>query len=172
VSESVVISQSFGPAKMKPSLVSIGTFWLISFARGANLSRRIVSGFPVPSSPFIPWYDLIWGQCSESLRSRLRGHDGFTTYSTSADSLALLKRFLQQTIPSALTAQDNARVLPLDTRQASHQPRILRRVQFDGEHSRGKRRYYRRTSFRHHRNPYSLSCKHRRPNSNRACSFR
>jgi hypothetical protein len=43
-------------AKTKPSLVSIGTFWLISFARGANLSRRIVSGFSVPSSPFIPWY--------------------------------------------------------------------------------------------------------------------
>jgi hypothetical protein len=36
-------------------------------------------------------YDLIWGQCSESLQSRLRGHDGFATYSTSADSLALLK---------------------------------------------------------------------------------
>jgi hypothetical protein len=42
-------------AKMKPSLVSVGTFWLISFARGANLSRRIASGFSVASSPFIPW---------------------------------------------------------------------------------------------------------------------
>jgi hypothetical protein len=36
-------------------------------------------------------YDLIWGQCSESLRSRLRGHSDFTTYSVDADSLALLK---------------------------------------------------------------------------------
>jgi hypothetical protein len=36
-------------------------------------------------------YDLIWGQCSESLRSRLRGHNNFATYSTIADSLALLK---------------------------------------------------------------------------------
>ncbi len=33
-------------------------------------------------------YDLIWGQCSESLRSRLRGGNNFTTYSTTADSLA------------------------------------------------------------------------------------
>ena len=61
--ESVVVSHSFGPvcqagmAKTKPSLVSIGTFWLISFARGANLSRRIASGFSVPSSPFIPCSD-------------------------------------------------------------------------------------------------------------------
>jgi hypothetical protein len=47
-------------AKTKPSLVSIGTFWLISFARGANLLRCIVSGFSVPSSPFIPWsYPLL-----------------------------------------------------------------------------------------------------------------
>jgi thymidylate synthase len=36
-------------------------------------------------------YDLIWGQCSKSLRSRLRGHDAFATYSANADSLALLK---------------------------------------------------------------------------------
>jgi hypothetical protein len=36
-------------------------------------------------------YDLIWGQCSESLRSRLRGHGDFATYSTEADSIALLK---------------------------------------------------------------------------------
>jgi hypothetical protein len=36
--------------------------------------------------------DLIWGQCSESLRSRLRGHnDWCATHSTDADSLALLK---------------------------------------------------------------------------------
>jgi hypothetical protein len=61
--ESVVVSHSFGPVfqggmvKTKPSLASIGTFWLISFARGANLSRRIVSRFSVPSSPFIPWSD-------------------------------------------------------------------------------------------------------------------
>jgi hypothetical protein len=33
-------------------------------------------------------YDLIWGQCSESVRSRLRGHDAFATYSANADSLA------------------------------------------------------------------------------------
>jgi hypothetical protein len=36
-------------------------------------------------------YDLIWGQCSESLRSRLRGDPNYTTYSVNADSLALLK---------------------------------------------------------------------------------
>jgi hypothetical protein len=36
-------------------------------------------------------YDLIWGQCSESLRSRLRGHDDYATYSPGADSIALLK---------------------------------------------------------------------------------
>jgi hypothetical protein len=36
-------------------------------------------------------YDLIWGQCSKSLRSRLRGHSNFTRYSVDADSIALLK---------------------------------------------------------------------------------
>jgi hypothetical protein len=36
-------------------------------------------------------YDLIWGQCTESLRSRLRGNNAFTTYSTTADSITLLK---------------------------------------------------------------------------------
>jgi hypothetical protein len=36
-------------------------------------------------------YDLIWGQCTESLRSRLRGDDAFINYSSSADSLTLLK---------------------------------------------------------------------------------
>jgi hypothetical protein len=35
--------------------------------------------------------DLIWGQCSESLRSRLRGCNDCATCSTDADSLALLK---------------------------------------------------------------------------------
>jgi hypothetical protein len=36
-------------------------------------------------------YDLIWGQCSETLRSRLRGYNDYVVYSTSADSVALLK---------------------------------------------------------------------------------
>jgi hypothetical protein len=36
-------------------------------------------------------YDLIWGQCSESLRSRLRGFDDYPKYSQNADSLTLLK---------------------------------------------------------------------------------
>jgi hypothetical protein len=36
-------------------------------------------------------YDLIWGQCSESLRSRLRGYDDYNNYSVDADSIALLK---------------------------------------------------------------------------------
>jgi hypothetical protein len=36
-------------------------------------------------------YDLLWGQCSETLRSRLRGDPSYTTYSTNAYSLALLK---------------------------------------------------------------------------------
>jgi hypothetical protein len=36
-------------------------------------------------------YDLIWGQCSESIRSRLRGYDDYNIYSANADSMALLK---------------------------------------------------------------------------------
>jgi hypothetical protein len=36
-------------------------------------------------------YDLLWGQCSETLRSRLKGNDDFAAYSASADSIALLK---------------------------------------------------------------------------------
>jgi hypothetical protein len=36
-------------------------------------------------------YDLIWGQCSESLRSRLRGYEDYANYSVNADTIALLK---------------------------------------------------------------------------------
>jgi hypothetical protein len=36
-------------------------------------------------------YGLIWGQCSESLRSRLRGFADYPTYSQGGDSLTLLK---------------------------------------------------------------------------------
>jgi hypothetical protein len=36
-------------------------------------------------------YDIIWGQCSDTLRSRLGGHDDYATYSLNADSIALLK---------------------------------------------------------------------------------
>jgi hypothetical protein len=52
-------------------------------------------------------YDLIWGQCSGLLRSRLRGYDDFTTYSTNADSLALLKG-----IRAKLTGFCNKQYLP------------------------------------------------------------
>ncbi len=52
-------------------------------------------------------YDLIWGQCTESLRSRLRGDDNFATYSTAADSLALLKA-----IRSEMTGFRNILYLP------------------------------------------------------------
>jgi hypothetical protein len=52
-------------------------------------------------------YDLIWGQCTESLRSRLRGDDHFTSYSTNADSLALLKA-----IRSEMTGFRNQHYLP------------------------------------------------------------
>ncbi len=36
-------------------------------------------------------YNLLWGECSESLRSRLRGFDDYPTYSQDGDSLTLLK---------------------------------------------------------------------------------
>jgi hypothetical protein len=36
-------------------------------------------------------YDLLWGQCSESLRSRLRSFEDYPTYSQNGDSLTLLK---------------------------------------------------------------------------------
>jgi hypothetical protein len=36
-------------------------------------------------------YDLIWGQCSKSLRSRLRGNNNYSTYTANVDSTALLK---------------------------------------------------------------------------------
>jgi hypothetical protein len=41
-------------------------------------------------------YDLIWGQCSETLRSRLRRHDDYAIYSPDADSIALLTGILGQ----------------------------------------------------------------------------
>ena len=52
-------------------------------------------------------YDLIWGQCTDSLRSRLRGDDNFATYSTNADSLALLRA-----IRSEMTGFRNKKYLP------------------------------------------------------------
>jgi hypothetical protein len=36
-------------------------------------------------------YDLLWGQCSKSLQSRLRSFDDYATYSQDGDSLTLLK---------------------------------------------------------------------------------
>ena len=41
-------------------------------------------------------YDLIWGQCSESLRSRLRGYNDYSNYSVNADSIALVKGILAE----------------------------------------------------------------------------
>jgi hypothetical protein len=53
-------------------------------------------------------YDLIWGQCSESLRSRLRGCNDYATYSSGAsDSLALLKG-----IRAKMTGFRNKQYLP------------------------------------------------------------
>jgi hypothetical protein len=52
-------------------------------------------------------YDLIWGQCTESLRSRLRGDEDFIQYSTNADSLTLLKA-----IRSEMTGFRNIQYLP------------------------------------------------------------
>ncbi len=52
-------------------------------------------------------YDLVWGQCSESLRSRLRGHDDYASYSPNADSMALLKG-----IRAEMTGFRNTQYLP------------------------------------------------------------
>jgi hypothetical protein len=52
-------------------------------------------------------YDLIWGQCSESLRSRLRGCNDCATCCTDADSLALLKG-----IRAEMTGFRNKQYLP------------------------------------------------------------
>jgi hypothetical protein len=52
-------------------------------------------------------YDLVWGQCSESLRSRLRGHDNYAIYSPNANTIALLKR-----IRSKMTGFRNTQYLP------------------------------------------------------------
>jgi hypothetical protein len=52
-------------------------------------------------------YDLLWGQCSESLNLRLRGDPNYTTYSINADSLALLNG-----IRAGMTAFQKKRYLP------------------------------------------------------------
>mgnify|MGYP002807166505 CR=1 FL=1 len=36
-------------------------------------------------------YDLLWGQCRETIRSRLRGYVDYANYSANAGSMALLK---------------------------------------------------------------------------------
>jgi hypothetical protein len=51
--------------------------------------------------------DLIWGQCSESLRSGLRGCNDHATYSEDVDSLALLKG-----IRAEMTGFRNKQCLP------------------------------------------------------------
>jgi hypothetical protein len=61
-------------------------------------------------------YDLIWGQCSESLRSRLRGHNDFATYPTTADSLALLKG-----IRAKMTGIHNKQYLPHSLHKIMHE---------------------------------------------------
>jgi hypothetical protein len=53
-------------------------------------------------------YDLLWGQCSKTLRSRLRGHDDYIAYSTSADSMELLKA-----VRAKMTGCRNKQYLPL-----------------------------------------------------------
>jgi hypothetical protein len=52
-------------------------------------------------------YDLMWGQCTESLRSRLHGNDAFTTSSTTADSITLLKL-----IQAEMTGLQNKQYFP------------------------------------------------------------
>jgi hypothetical protein len=47
-------------------------------------------------------YNLIWGQCSESLQSRLRGYEDYTTYSTDADILSLTGFRNKQYLPHSL----------------------------------------------------------------------
>jgi hypothetical protein len=71
-------------------------------------------------------YDLVWGQCSESLRSRLRGHDNYAIYSPNPDSIALLKG-----ICAEMTGFRNTQYLPhalhrimrdfYDLKQGKHQ---------------------------------------------------
>mmetsp|Transcript_6154 Transcript_6154/g.8899 ORF Transcript_6154/g.8899 Transcript_6154/m.8899 type:complete len:160 (-) Transcript_6154:953-1432(-) len=41
-------------------------------------------------------YDLIWGQCSETLCSRLQGTEDFKEYSANASTIALLKATMAQ----------------------------------------------------------------------------
>jgi hypothetical protein len=53
-------------------------------------------------------YDLLWGQYSETLRSRLRGHDDYIAYSTRADRMALLKA-----VHAEMTGFHNKQYLPL-----------------------------------------------------------
>jgi hypothetical protein len=65
-------------------------------------------------------YDLIWGQCSDSLRSRLRGNSDFVTYSAAANSLALL-----MAIRAEMTGFRTKQYLPSHSRQTSQQPRVL-----------------------------------------------
>ena len=36
-------------------------------------------------------YDLVWGQCSETMRSRLRSIHGYEKITSDADSISLLK---------------------------------------------------------------------------------
>jgi hypothetical protein len=84
-------------------------------------------------------YNLIWGQCSESLRSRPRGHDAFAIYSAQCRQLGSPKRdtsedgrISQQAIPTSFNAQDNVRFLQLDPRETPQEPGVLGQVQLNG----------------------------------------
>jgi hypothetical protein len=50
---------------------------------------------------------LIWGQCSDTLRSRIRGHNNYATYAPNADSIDLLKG-----IRAEMTGFRNKQYLP------------------------------------------------------------
>jgi hypothetical protein len=60
-------------------------------------------------------YDLIWGQCTELLHSRLQGNDNFTTYSTTADTITLLK-----SIQAEMTGFPNSQYLPHELHKIMH----------------------------------------------------
>jgi hypothetical protein len=78
--------------------------------------RMFVKTKAAIESTMVSLYDLIWGQCSKSLQSRLRGHDDFASYSTTADSLALLKE-----IRAEMTGFRNKQYLPHSLHKIMHQ---------------------------------------------------
>jgi hypothetical protein len=108
------------PTQARPSIpIGTGTLAIIDAVDQEIFQGEIqmfVEAKAAIESTMKSLYALIWGQCSKLLRSRLCVHNNFATYSTTADSLALLKG-----IWAEMTGFCNKQYLPHSLHKIMHE---------------------------------------------------